>query len=138
MLSLRAEQRGDTIVEVLIVAAIISMVLVASYATTNRNVQLMQANGERIQAQRLVEAQIEALRANNGISVSGRCFKGSAESATCDDFTSTGSGAVYTLSVEGPAGMPPVVAGVYTISAAWSGLGDDSSGSNVEMVYRLK
>jgi Tfp pilus assembly protein PilV len=138
----RIRERGDTIVEVLIATGIISLVLAGAYVTSNKNTVLMQTSQEREQAQRLIEAQIETLRANKGIAISGHCFNGLTETATCGNFTASNSGATYTIQVTGPAGINPTcsaVGCVYTVTAKWSSLGgtktDDSS---VTMYYRLK
>lgn len=53
---------GDTIVEVLIAMAILSLILGAAYATTRRSQQANQASRERSDALRLVEGQIERLK----------------------------------------------------------------------------
>jgi prepilin-type N-terminal cleavage/methylation domain-containing protein len=66
------QQRGDTIVEVLISMAVISLILAAGYAITNRNVATTQDSQERSQAQQLVKQQAEQLRvlsANGGITL---------------------------------------------------------------------
>jgi prepilin-type N-terminal cleavage/methylation domain-containing protein len=61
--SLARRQSGDTIVEVLIAMAVISLVLATSYAITNRNINVNQDTQERNQAQQIVQRQIEELRA---------------------------------------------------------------------------
>ena len=98
----------------------------------------MQGSQERLQAQHLVEAQIEALRAKGGISVSGNCYDGVNETATCNNFKRSGSGATYTARVVGPTGFNNVPPNKYTITVSWTSPGastdDDSS---VVMTYRL-
>lgn len=135
MLSLK-RQDGDTIVEVLIAIAIVSLVLTAAYVITNKNTIAIQANQERIQAQHLVEAQIESLRANNGLTTSGDCFSTTGSEtggAGCSNFTEEGSGATYAASVEGPS------SNVYTIKVVWTSLASTTANdSNVTMYYRLK
>lgn len=130
-------ERGDTIVEVLIAIGIISLVLVTSYAITNKNTAAIQQNQERVQAQHLVEAQIEALRSQGGLTTSGDCFNGATETATCNNFTQAGSGATYTASVTGPVGVPAT--GTYTVKVTWTSLGSGTVGdSKVTMFYRLQ
>jgi prepilin-type N-terminal cleavage/methylation domain-containing protein len=63
MRHLRKHQNGDTIVEVLIAIAIISMVLATGYAITNRNLALTQDTQEQSQAQEILQHQVEDLRA---------------------------------------------------------------------------
>jgi prepilin-type N-terminal cleavage/methylation domain-containing protein len=131
------KQRGDTIVEVMIATAIISLVLAVAYVTTNKNTALMQASQEHEQAQRLVEAQIETLRYKGGIAASGDCFVGTNESGTCNNFTASNSGATYTLKITGPTGTTSPT-GTYTVSATWTSIGSTvTNNSNVTMYYRL-
>jgi prepilin-type N-terminal cleavage/methylation domain-containing protein len=133
----RFKQRGDTIVEVLIAMAIISLVLAGAYVTSNRNTILMQSSQERQQAQRLVEGQIEMLRAKGGIATSGDCFVATSESSTCNNFTASNSGATYTLKITGPVGVSSPT-GTYTITAVWTSIGSKTvDDSNVTMYYRL-
>lgn len=56
-------QRGDTIVEVLISTAVISLVLTGAYAISNRSVSTNRDTQEHSQAQQVVQRQIEELRA---------------------------------------------------------------------------
>lgn len=55
-------QRGDTIVEVLISIAVISLVLGGAYVTTNRNLLATRAAQERTNAISLVESQLEQIK----------------------------------------------------------------------------
>jgi len=55
-------QRGDTIVEVLIAIAVISLVLGGAYVTTNRSLRATRSAQERGNALKLVESQIEQLK----------------------------------------------------------------------------
>jgi prepilin-type N-terminal cleavage/methylation domain-containing protein len=133
----RMNQRGDTLVEVLIAMAIISLVLVGAYVTSTRNAAALQNSQEREQAQRLVEGQVEMLRAKGGIVASGDCFNAGTETATCNNFTATNSGATYTLSIVGPVGITSPT-GTYTVSAIWTSMGSRTSNdSTVTMYYRL-
>jgi Tfp pilus assembly protein PilV len=56
-------ERGDTIVEVLISIAVISMALGGAFVTTNRSLQGTRQAQERVNATKLVEGQLEQLRA---------------------------------------------------------------------------
>lgn len=60
---LKLSQQGDTIVEVLISAAVISLVLAGAYAITTHNVGTTQDTQEHSQAEQLVRTQVELLRA---------------------------------------------------------------------------
>lgn len=55
-------QRGDTIVEVLIAVAVVSMVVASAYAITNRNLANTRQAQEHSEASKLGQAQIEQLR----------------------------------------------------------------------------
>jgi prepilin-type N-terminal cleavage/methylation domain-containing protein len=137
MLRLRRNQQGDTLVEVLIAIAIVSLILTTAYAISNKNTLAIQSNQERIQAQHLVEAQIEALRAQDGLVTSGDCFgtngtEVAGASVSCTSASEQGSGATYTVSIQGP------VANIYTVKASWSDLtSNKTNGANVTMYYRL-
>jgi len=134
----RLDKQGDTLVEVLIAMAIISLVLVGAYVTSVRNATALQSSQEREQAQRLVQSQIEALRAQGGIATSGDCFVGTTESSgVACNLTTTNSGATYTMSITGPTGTTNPV-GVYTVMAVWTGIGSKTANdSSVTMYYRL-
>jgi hypothetical protein len=67
-------QRGDTIVEVVIAIAVASAALIGAYASTNKNSLSTQTAQERTQAVKLVETQVEYLRAASGISAPNNCF----------------------------------------------------------------
>jgi prepilin-type N-terminal cleavage/methylation domain-containing protein len=58
----RLSQRGDTLVEVLIAIAIVSLILGGAFVTTNRNLQATREAQERGNAQKLVESQIEQIK----------------------------------------------------------------------------
>lgn len=58
----QSSQRGDTIVEVLIAIAVISLVLAGAYATTNRSLLATRAAQERSNALKLVESQLEQIK----------------------------------------------------------------------------
>jgi type II secretory pathway pseudopilin PulG len=129
-LSLRQRETGDTIVEVLIAIAIISLILATAFTITSKNTLELQNTAERVQAQHLVEAQIESLKANNGL-IGGTCFStaGAPTSGAGCTQTATGSGASYQMSIT-QAGS------VYTVNANWTSLGKHAT-STVTMYYRL-
>ena len=55
-------ERGDTMVEVLIAIAVVSLILGGAYVTTNRSLQATRAAQERSTALKLAESQIERLK----------------------------------------------------------------------------
>lgn len=58
----RQNQRGDTIVEVLIAVAVVSMVVASAYAITNRNLGNTRQSYEHSEASKLAQQQLEQLR----------------------------------------------------------------------------
>lgn len=56
-------ERGDTMVEVLIAIAVVSLILGGAYVTTNRSLQATRAAQERSIALKLAESQIERIKA---------------------------------------------------------------------------
>lgn len=58
----RLNQRGDTIVEVLISIAVVSLILGGAYVTTNKSLKAERGAQERTDATKLVESQIESLK----------------------------------------------------------------------------
>lgn len=61
---LRLGQKGDTIIEVMMSMAILGLVLGLSYSTASRSLRTAQEAQERAEATRIVESQIEFIRAN--------------------------------------------------------------------------
>lgn len=73
----RTDQRGDTIVEVLVALAVLGAVLGGAYVVVNRNVLSNQSSQERIQAVKIAESQFERLKivaANNPSALSWTNF----------------------------------------------------------------
>ena len=133
MLKLRFNQQGDTLVEVLIAIAIVSLILTTAYVISNRNVNSIQDNQERLQAQHLVAGQIENLRAAQGLPAGDTCFAADgspANGASCVRTGVAGSGATHNMSIQGP------TANVYTVKAVWQGINGNQT-NNVTMYYRL-
>ena len=63
ILQKRSNQRGDTIVEVLLAIAIIGAVLGGAYVAANRNSMINRASQERLEAIKIAEGQLERLKA---------------------------------------------------------------------------
>lgn len=59
----RRRESGDTIVEVLIAIAVISVVMVGAYALSGRSTSTVQDTQERSQAQQYLQSQVEMFRA---------------------------------------------------------------------------
>ena len=60
----RKNERGDTIIEVLMCILVISMILAGAFASTNKNLQSVRDSQERAQAVKIAESQLERLRTN--------------------------------------------------------------------------
>jgi prepilin-type N-terminal cleavage/methylation domain-containing protein len=132
------KQRGDTIVEVMIAIAIVSLVLATAYGVSNRNTIAIQATQEQTQAQHLAESQLEALRTVGGIITNGDCFNGVTETNACSSFSEGGSGATYTAKITGPTGINHASPSGYTITVTWTTLrGNHANDGNITMYYRL-
>ncbi len=125
----RAE-RGDTIIEVLIAIGIVSLVLTSAYALTNRNIQISQEVQEQAYAQKLVERQVELLRAVDTKPSSDGCFTttGVATSGTACQVNN--GGASYTLLVH-----PLASAGQYSVQATWQTIHGKTA--NVTVYYQV-
>lgn len=127
-------QRGDTIIEVLIATGIVSLVLTSAFALTSRNVRANQAVQEQAYAQKLVEKQVELLRAVVvKPTTDDKCFNdsGSAVDLTDAACKPTNGGAAYTLTVH----LIPSATNTYSITATWHNLtGGDS---NITVYYRV-
>lgn len=126
-----SSERGDTIIEVLIAIAIVSLVLTSAYALTNRNVQANQEVQEQAYAQKLIEQQVELLRAADTKPTSDGCFSGpnsfvAAGSPTC---SVTNGGAVYKLN------LSPQGSQVYKATATWPTIG--GSNADVTIYYEV-
>lgn len=134
-------QNGDTIVEVLIVIAIISLVLVGAYISTNRNIASTQDAQERTQAVKLVQTQIEYLR--TATSPAGTCYAfavaGGAIGVQRNDGCIVNSSDVKAGSGEEPAYTltisSPDPAGTYTVKAVWDSI-TGTGQNNVTMYYQ--
>ncbi|MGB4800045.1 MAG: prepilin-type N-terminal cleavage/methylation domain-containing protein [Candidatus Saccharimonadales bacterium] len=135
-----SSQRGDTIVEVIIAAAIISLVLAVAYGTVNRNVRISQETREQTQAVKIAERQVELLRINypqgssNLPDAARPCYakddKALVTSPTECVFSGVdGSGADYKVTV-----MPPSMGeSTYVVTVSWETL--SASTAKVTMRY---
>jgi len=137
------QQAGDTIVEVLIAVAIVSLVLVGAYASTNHNVRATQDTQEHSEALQLVQSQLEFLRANGPPNTGDTCYDkngASANGGNCQvaaDGTTTGAGPKFTMSIAVASGLGTCNTAIptYQVKATWESL-ISSGGANVSMCYR--
>jgi len=135
--TLVGRQEGDTIVEVLISLAVVSLVLIGAYASTNHNVRNIQDTQEHSQALQLVQTQVEFLGANKSIT-GGNCFDSKGVPTNTCNFRADGSVDTthdqpeYTLAIALNTGT---CTNSYQVSASWDSL-IDSSRANVSVCYR--
>ncbi|HKU19221.1 MAG TPA: hypothetical protein VJP80_08220 [Candidatus Saccharimonadales bacterium] len=145
----RARERGDTIVEVLISVAVVSLILGGAYVVSNNSLQSTRAAQERSNALKLAESQIEQVKglvANNPNAL----FSAAAPANFCIDNTgavidTTGSNkAKCSMDTTGtPTTRQPVFTiaitrsgQVFTLNETWI----DVSGRNndqLQLIYRV-
>lgn len=149
MLIAKLRQTGDTIVEVLFAIAVISSVLAGAYLTTNLNTKSAQDAQERSQALKLVESQVELLRAKGSIAANS-CFDSTTGNPVTDSGSSTPPNPCIVKvdgTVAGASDQPAYhlrlstsssdcASGVYGISADWGSL-TSSGNAKVGVCYKL-
>lgn len=131
---LKHNQRGDTIVEVIISIAIVGLVLTTAYAITNRNNRSLQDAQERGQALKLVETQIEMIRNNNGFDTGAyKCFS---DGVPTNIQTDCNQNSVGSTAQNGETGFRLSISGgdPYVIQAEWDSLLNGVA--NVTAYYR--
>ena len=128
------DRRGDTIIEVMIAIAVVSLVLVTAYVATRHSLQTVQDTQEHSEALQLLQSQIEFIRGSHTAPPQGGCFYKDATAshsggdADCTvDATGT-KGGRYTIEVTS---RPPNSQGIitYAAKATWDSLvqqGEDS------------
>lgn len=156
-MGLRNNNRGDTIIEVLLAIAVVSSVLGLTYSTMNRNLLTMRGNQERTEATRAAQDQLERLRsawisnqaAVTGQSTNGFCINNanqvrplSGGSPTADpavdslaDYATagcaSGTGSLYSMGIRRDA----VNTKTYRVFVRWPSL--NGGISEVSTVYKL-
>ena len=132
--------RGDTIIEVLIATAIVSLVLVSAYAITIRNTRATQDVQENSYAQKLVEQQVELLRQNPAAATTDGCFDTTTDAHTYTPGTCTvtvpGNGASYTVTVHMATAESGVFGARYQVQVAWKTI--NSVDANVTAYYTVE
>lgn len=147
----RIGQTGDTVVEVLLAVAVISSVLAGAFILSQRSAIATRDAQEHAVAQKIVETQLESLRAASSDSVeSPRIF--SENRGFCMDTAQKLSTNACSFSAKGTAaastdvpayrvvisrtGCNPAPCGVFTVKVDWDSVTGRGKG-NVGMVYRL-
>ena len=136
----RLTQRGDTIVEVMVVLAILGLSIGISYATANRSLQGMRQSQENAQATALLQSQLESLRywypnLTDAQMSAAFCMDTSASTAATvavpvsNAACTTGTGPTKLSITQNPSNTNE-----FTLSAAWDDY--DGSTATVTLVYR--
>lgn len=135
------DKKGDTIIEVLISIAILSLILTISYALSNRDSQYIQQSQERSEAQNISEQQLELLRnylqpTTDWTGSHYLCFDGSGNpsihTADCHKGTlDNGVGRYYTTIAFDSSTK------TYTVSTNWSSLTSGTTQQTLALSYKL-
>jgi len=145
----RLRERGDTIVEVLIAIAVISLVLGGAYVTTNRSLLATRDAQERGTALKLVESQIEQLKGVVAANPS-QVFSGAPASFCISNVSTVSAASSPACAVDengAPASAEPIYhlsiglvttggLNTFTVTNHWTNVRGDSTDS-LQMQYRL-
>lgn len=148
MIKLKLKNRGDTIVEVLVAIAVISLVLAGAYVSSSKSVNASRQAQERGEAIKLVEAQLERIK------IRGKTLGDPIYSTTtpfCIDSTSNAviepvtaactipvGGVSYDLTIiRGPLGPPIPEPNRFTVYAKWDRAGGGASREEARVIYRI-
>lgn len=147
------QQRGDTIVEVLIALSVLTFVMTIAFASSTRSVENVRGTQERGEALKLAQGQIEHLIVKQGISEENNCFNSNGDAkkagasnecaymsvggSGCDPTT---SGYCYNVNIErihvGDATPTnPSIATTYKVTVVWQGIGGGED--NVNVTYKM-
>lgn len=140
----RLGQRGDTIVEVLVAIAVVSLILGGAFVTTNKSLMATRTSEEQSNAVKLTQGQIELLKsmiatspntiqtAPTSFCISSATTVATSASAACK-VDSTGSQTtaepIFNLAITR-------ANDVYTVRTTWNSL-TKSGANSVQMVYRI-
>lgn len=133
-------QAGDTIVEVLIAIALVSLIITGAYVTANRSVKTLQDTSEHAQALKLVQAQIEFLRAAK-VAPDKPCYNMNGVTTTSCTLKSDGSTAgatdtpAYNISVKLGDDDSACSGDTYEVNAKWDNLFGTTD--SVTVCYRV-
>ena len=124
--------RGDTIVEVLIAIAIVSLTLTGAYASVNRSSNATRTAQERGEALKWAESQVEQIKASKNLPGTGSfCFTTNQQlqsgSTTCD----TTNGVTYKAIIQ----QSGTTTRNYSVIVTWDALGSGTTQNTVELDY---
>lgn len=134
-------EQGDTLVEVLVAIAVISLVLVTAYVTTTHNLGVVQDTEEHSQALQLAQAQLEFVHTTPPTKGTTMCYAADGTQVTnlsnCV-FDSSGkpttSQPAYTVHVS--SNNPTSGPVTYTVAVTWDSLTQNSIANNVSLYYQ--
>lgn len=130
MLMSKWNNRGDTILEVLIAILIVSSILGAAYASTSRSLQVTRTAQERGEALKIAESQLEQIKTATDrsspdvIAPDNFCIAGGVVTAAC-------ANGLYTTVVNHVAGSHDFV-----VKVTWEKLGGGPD-NELELDYRV-
>lgn len=135
--------KGDTIVEVLLAMAVASSVLGLTYATMNRNLILTRDSQERTEVSKLLQGQIEGLKAmtDSGVTIPVNlfCINGAnvayLTGTDIDDFSNYPAECVFNTYYHVAIEKDPISNGQYRFYARWD-RADGNGRNQITMVYR--
>ena len=137
MLRKMSDQRGDTIIEVLIAIVVVSMVLVAAYDTTMRNVNGIQDTQEHSEALQLAQAQLEALHNASTQPPNNDCFPNNGGAPV------SGNSCLVDASGNPTTGEPQfklditqVSPGTFSAAVTWDSIAQPGQTDNVTLFYQ--
>ena len=147
---LRQNSKGDTIVEVLISLAILTMVLGGAYYTASQSFRNDRDAKEHSEALTIAQTQVESLRVLGGIKSGALCIDGSRPTNSC--YVDSNNTSIFNSKC--PTSVPycykvniyhspsVIVSGVhlttYKVSVDWAPLGGGSTLDNVTLYYRVE
>ncbi len=139
-------QRGDTIVEVLISIAVVSLVLGGAYVTTNKSLMATRSSEERSNAVKLVESQFELLKGLAATDAGATTIQGAPSSFCVTNASTVAASTTAACKVDStgaPTGTQPVYNlsivennDIFTIKSEWDSIKLDGK-EQVQMVYRI-
>jgi prepilin-type N-terminal cleavage/methylation domain-containing protein len=131
--------RGDTIVEVMLVLAILGLAISISYATANRSLLDARQAQENAQATELAQQQIESLMSLSNLGNPQNIFQAGpyciSSTYTIVTGNSCNSGTIpYHIVVTGP--PIPATGGTFTVQIIWPDV-ESQGNDTVTLIYRL-
>jgi len=131
------DQRGDTIVEVMISIAVVSLVLVAGYVTTTRSVNGMEDTEEHSEALQLAQTQLEYLHNTTALPANNKCFdnKGVIVGGNSCLVNSSG-GAAAGGQLQFDINITQVNTQTFAVAVTWPSIDNPGTTNNVTLDYQ--